>query len=174
MSIELHCNHCSKLIRAPESAGGKHGTCPYCKQTVYIPTVASNDDVIAVAPLDAEDERRAAELKQESVEMSASVDRDTGGKYDVGDAGVGQTGSKLIGGLGESVEIDALVEQFVLAMRDSKLDTIGQIVATLKRVRAAARDHVEGILTDEMPAPIGDLPVPLMKGFLKDLLARLQ
>jgi hypothetical protein len=58
MSIDLHCPQCTKLIRAPDNAGGRHGKCPYCEAKVYIPTPPAEDDEIKIAPFDATDAKR--------------------------------------------------------------------------------------------------------------------
>ena len=44
MSIEIHCDHCGKLIKAPDDAGGQRGKCPYCHQSVYVPAPNAGDD----------------------------------------------------------------------------------------------------------------------------------
>lgn len=175
MSIEIHCSHCQKLIRAPDEAGGKHGKCPYCKQSVYIPTPP--DDGIALAPIDEDDERRDKELRRESISYSASVDRDKGRKYDTGDRGGGgkvrpDTGHTI--DARESIDVTAEVEGYIVAMRDSKLDKADAIVLRLRRSRGRARNHIEGLILDQMPPSIGNVPAPLMKGFLKSLLDRLK
>ena len=173
MSIEIHCSHCQKLIRAPDEAGGKHGKCPYCKQSVYIPTPP--DDGIALAPIDEADERRDEELRRESISYSASVDRDKGSKYDVGDGGgkrrpdAGNTIDAR-----EAIDVTAEVEGYIVAMRDSKLDKADAIVLRLRRSRRRARNHIEALILDQMPPSIGNVPAPLMKGFLKSLLGRLK
>ncbi|MCH7474571.1 MAG: cytochrome C oxidase subunit IV family protein [Gemmatimonadetes bacterium] len=48
MSIELHCPQCEKLIKAPDTAGGRHGKCPYCGRDVYIPAISAT---AALAPV---------------------------------------------------------------------------------------------------------------------------
>lgn len=178
VSIEIHCTHCGKLIRAPDSAGGRHGTCPYCQQSVYIPTPATGD-AIPVAPIDPEEERRAAALRDEALAVSATVDKDTGPAYDTAatpprTAGRSDDARIRADAAGDVIDVAAEIQRFVLAMRDSQLDKADRVVRNLRRGGTAARDHVETLLADEMPAPIGDLPVPLMKGFLNTLLERLK
>jgi len=77
MSIELHCPECQKLIRAPDSAGGKRGKCPYCKRTVYIPSPPDETEEIALAPLDDEEVKREAALRKEAIQYAAAVDHVT-------------------------------------------------------------------------------------------------
>ncbi|MEK6677668.1 MAG: hypothetical protein AABZ47_18700 [Planctomycetota bacterium] len=172
MSIELHCPSCQKLIRAPDDAGGKHGKCPSCKQTLYIPTPVSDDDIIPLAPLDSEDEQRAEKLHEESAGYFAKVVSEQEG--DTGDtesapAGRGARASAA----GEVVDLGALVTKFVVMMKESNLEEAERVVARLQKAGVRARDHVEGLFLDQMPPKIKDVPPQLVKGFLKALLDRL-
>lgn len=62
MSITFQCEHCHKEIKAPDSAGGKRGKCPYCQQSTYIPSPVSEDEILPLAELDDEQERRDKEM----------------------------------------------------------------------------------------------------------------
>lgn len=173
MPIELHCPSCEKLIRAPDNAGGKHGKCPYCETKVYIPLPPSDDDdEISIAPLD-ESDAEAERLRREAVRYAATVDREA----DPGDRGepLAPRGPRPgpASAPGEVIDLSDLVEQFVLAMKASKLDEADKIAARLKRAGPRAKDHVEGLLLDPTPPPIEGVPKPLVMGFLKALLERL-
>ena len=169
MSIELHCQQCQKLIRAPDNAGGKRGKCPYCGNNVYIPTPSDGSEEIGIAPIDQEEERRAEELRREAIQYAARVDHATdAGKADDRSAGAGVPQPP-----GEVVDLNAEVETFVVAMRDSKLDEADAAAARLKRTGTRARDHVQGLLMDQMPLQVEGVPDPVVRGFLKALVSRL-
>jgi len=171
MPIELHCPSCEKLIRAPDNAGGKHGKCPYCETKVYIPLPHSDEDEISIAPLD-ESDAEAERLRREAVRYAATVDREA----DPGDREPAAARGPRPGPAsapGEVIDIGDLVEQFVLAMKASKLDEADKIAARLKRAGPRAKDYVEGLLLDPTPPPIEGVPKPLVMGFLKALLERL-
>ncbi|MGB2987225.1 MAG: hypothetical protein WBE26_15250, partial [Phycisphaerae bacterium] len=119
MSIELHCPQCQKLIRAPDTAGGKHGKCPYCGEKVYIPMPPDESEEIALAPIDEEEERRAEELRREATQYAAAVDKATESDAVADDA---TASADLSQAPGEVVDLGAEVEDFIIAMRDSKLD----------------------------------------------------
>ena len=74
---------------------------------------------------------------------------------------------------GEVVDLGAEVEAYLIAMRDSQLDEAEEVVMRLAQAGTRARDYVEGLMVDEMPLQIENLPVPLANGFLKALLSRL-
>lgn len=174
MSIELHCPQCEKLIRAPDNAGGKHGKCPYCAAEVYIPVPFEDSELIGVAPVDEEEERRAEKERQEALRYAAAMDKDASLKVAPDDAASPRGGERRPEAPpGEVVDIGDHVERFVLAMRDSKLEESDRIAGKLKRVGPRARDYVEGLLLDPTPPPIEGVPRPLVQGFLKALLERL-
>ncbi len=176
MSIELHCPHCAKPIRAPDSAGGKHGKCPYCQQAVYIPLPPSEEDEIKVAPLDEADLRREQELIAESINYASAIDKDPSMRADgepKGERG-GPAGAKGRGETGGGfVDVPEEVKKFVLAMHSSKLDEAESVVSRLKRAGSRARDHVDSLFLDQMPPQIGNVPPALTKAFLKTLLERI-
>lgn len=171
MSIEIHCSKCQKLIKAPDDAGGRRGKCPYCKSSVYIPTVSSDDETIPMAPLDEDEERHARELHSEAAQYTAAVDH-------VRDAGPDEPAPGMDGDdtepAGEVPELAEDVEAFVLAMRDSNLDDAEAAAARLKKVGTRGRDYVQGLIVDEMLPDFPDVPTPLVRGFLKALASRLE
>ena len=173
MSIELHCPKCAKLIRAPDNAGGKRGKCPYCKESIYIPLPPDEAEEIGIAPIDDDDKRRAKELRRESIGYVAAV----GHVKDAPTEGAAAPGSRSDVARpatpGEVVDLGKEVEAFLRAMRDSKLTEADQAVARLKQAGSRAKDHVEGLLLDEMPTSIKGLAPPLVKGFLKTLSDRM-
>ncbi len=178
MSIELHCPKCGKQIRAPENAGGKHGKCPYCEGRVYIPMPPAPEDEIGVAPVDDDFERREAELRRELIAFEAKLSLEdklaptpAGEKPKGGDSASLRDIPEVAG---EVIDCDAEVENFITAMRDSRLDDAEDAVASLRRAGPRARDFVQGALVDEMPPEVQGVPPPVLKGFLKTLLARLK
>jgi hypothetical protein len=168
MSIELHCPKCGKVIRAPDNAGGKHGKCPYCKESVYVPMPAEEVEEIGLAPIDEEEEQRLAEERRRSIEYITAVDHGTDTRGITDDDGPSSTTP------GEVVDVPACVEMFIVAMRDSKLEDADDAVADLKRAGSRAKDYVQGLTVDEMPPEVENVPPPVVQGFLKTLLNRLK
>ncbi len=175
MSIEFHCPQCSKLIRAPESAGGKHGKCPYCKAKVYVPMPPEEGDEISLAPVDEAEEQRERELKKEAVRYAAAVGKETDPPPSTDDAlrAPKRSAGRRTEAPSDLDDMGEAIEQFVIAMRDSKLDDADRIVVGLKRARIRARDHIETLMTDPPSPPFGGVPEALFRGFLKTLLDRL-
>ncbi len=171
MSIEIHCPGCAKLIRAPDNAGGRHGKCPYCARKVYIPTPSSEVEILDIAEPTEEERRQEEQLRRESTSYVAGVslaDGDVPSDTDVGGEGVRRPETP-----GEVIDLPGLVDTFLCAMRDAKLDEADNAVAALKRAGNKAKDYVTGVMLDEMPPQIDGVPEPVLKGFLKTLSAKL-
>lgn len=177
MPIELHCPKCGKLIRAPENAGGKHGKCPNCAASVYVPMPPTDDDIIPIAPLDEDEERRAEEERRNALRYAATLEKATdipGEKPTRGrEGGSGGGPRRPAETPGEVINLAEEVERFIVAMRDSKLDVAESAAARLNKSGARARDYVEGLMLDEIPPQIGNMPPALVQGLLKTLLGRL-
>ena len=126
---------------------------------------------LAVAPLDEKDERRQRALDIEAQEAKARLLRD---KDRAEGAGAASPDPENGAGAAASIDVPALVLQFISAIKDSKLDVAESIVAELKPAAGQARDEVQRLMVDEMiPPGLEGIPAPVYKGFLKSLLDRL-
>ncbi len=180
MSIEFRCQSCGKSVRAPDQAGGKRGKCPYCNVSVYIPAPPGESGEIGLAPVDESTQARQEQLRQESIRYAASVDHEQTPKYDVDGARRASASSEpgKADKPANKVE-DAVIDfpdevaNFVRAMHQSKLDVAERIAGRLKRHSSQTKDYVQGLLVDQMGLTIEGIPPPLVQGFLKKLLERL-
>ncbi len=198
MAIEFHCSKCQRLIRAPDTSGGRRGKCPYCKESVYIPAPsadleeipiapivvkddepetpaapAHHEDPYDLAPLDTEEEARDRRLREESARFAAALDKEEPAKYDVG---APVAGSESAPALPRDFELDVadVVRDYLVAMSASEMDRADDAVRQLKAHAAQAKKHVQQMMVDELPpANLGDIPVAVYKGFLRTLLKRL-
>ena len=169
MSIELHCPKCSKLIRAPDNAGGKHGKCPYCQGKVYIPMPPDENEEIGLAPIDAEEERQMVQARRESSNFAGAVGHATAGPDEPPGKPARAAGKPAKG----SVDVGQEVEQFVIAMRDSKLEAAEAAAERLKSAGREARIQVKKLAGGDGVPAIEGVPPPVVQGFLKNLLQRL-
>jgi len=179
MPIEFRCQACGKLVRAPEQSGGKHGKCPYCNISVFIPTPPEESDEIGLTPVNEEAAAHREQLRKESTDYAASVDQDEVPKYDLhasSKAGVSSKPGRLNDtSLGRDAAADVAVEvnKFVRAMHKSKLDVADRITTRLKQRKSQSKDYVQGLMVDQTGAAVEDIPPALVQGFLKTLLERL-
>lgn len=177
MPIEFHCPACGKGIRAPETAGGKYGKCPYCGVSAYIPLPPAAEEEISLAPLDSKAEQARERLRQESISYAAQVDHEQPGKYDVGPSdkgGKGAAGARPAAARDDEViDVHDLVEQYVTAMRESNLVEAERIASRLKRRREQTVEYVDGLLLDQMGLSVKGVPKAVVSGFLKSLKERM-
>lgn len=172
MGIEFHCSKCSRLIRAPDDSGGKRGKCPYCKESVYIPTPREDLEDIPVAPLDEDSVAVDRRLREESIRYSAALDHEEGEAYETSEPPAAEGGVPMA--RIASVDVGDMVRDFLTAMKDSDMASADAAVEQLKSRAAQAKEHVQRLLVDElMPADLSDIPPPVYKGFLRSLLNRI-
>ncbi len=167
MSIELHCDHCGKLVRAPDDAGGKHGKCPSCHQSVYIPMPSDQIEPLDLAPVDETEERERARLLKESQniqrnlmeerelppELAAKPPRSSAGQP-----------------LPPRLDMETLVIEYALAMAAGNLEQAEQLAADIHSDMPAAEDIVQRLMLDELPPEqLSKIPRPVLVGFFKQL-----
>ena len=72
MGIIFHCEHCGKKIEAPDSAGGKWGKCPACRNKLYVPNLSSGEE-LKLAPMNESDEAKQKQLMAETHELRQNI-----------------------------------------------------------------------------------------------------
>jgi len=166
--VKFHCGKCGKLIKAPDEAGGRRGKCPYCQQSVYIPSPPEEIDDIPLSPIDEGDVQRRDKLTNEADELLADIGRDDEGVPDEAPAVGG--GAATTGG----ADLSHLILQAVQALQASELDRLDQVIAQLKRQGGQANARVQAMILDELPpAEFENCPTALYKGFLRTILEKL-
>ena len=162
MSIEVHCPQCQKTIKAPDNAGGKHGKCPYCKASVYIPSAHDDIEILGITPIKEEDAQHDAELRHESALYAASVGHATEGVKQKEDENPS----------GKFVDVESDVDLYIQSMIASKLEGAQAAMARIKTAGDRSRTYINELLTEGADLPFGDVPKPLAMGFLRKLLTK--
>lgn len=164
MPIEFHCNFCGRLVRAPENAGGKHGKCPSCHQSVYVPTPADQIEVLGLAPVDPNDERERSRLLAEAQALQSSV---------LHDKSAGESGSAHSAAAPQPLsheDVEHLVYNYVIRMAGGDLEEADKLARQLRRHAKLTEEVVDHITIDQLlPAPIANIPRPVVLAFLKQL-----
>ncbi len=175
MTIEFHCEHCSRLVKAPADAGGHRGKCPDCKGTVYIPLQEEDEEgegELSLAPLDPVAEQARRDAIRESVAQQARLLRDTvapgerrpparGARSSPGAAGPGKLSAKAL---------NALIVAYLEAMARGDLARASSLAAQLSKDADPALRTLEGMLTEELAGyGMPSLPRPVLMGFLTQL-----
>ena len=170
MSIDFHCDHCGKLIRAPHDAAGRRGKCPSCNQSVYIRTPPEELESLDLAPIDEAAEAVEREANHEAHVMAAKLlrERDAGPDVPPG-ARLGTPAAPLSPEL-----LEDRVIGFLGAMATTELDKAAHIVDQIRPQRAAVIEIIERLVQDSVP-PAGceNVPPPVLRGFLNMLREKL-
>lgn len=167
MPIELHCEHCGKLVRAPDEAAGKHGKCPSCHQTVYIPTPPDEIEPLPLQPIDEDAEREAERARREAAALQKALLEDRAASPEL----PGGDKPNLAGQILEPrLDMETLVIEYAAAMARGDLAQAEEYAEQIKRDLRAAEDVMQRITVDELPPPqLADIPRPVLVGFFKQL-----
>lgn len=161
MSIKFTCEHCRKEVKAPDSAAGKRGRCPYCGRTSYIPAAVEEADVLPLAPIDDEEERRRREVVTSLHQQEHDLILETGGPV--------QAPLEDRDDL-TSEDLHHFVVNYCLDMAHGKLERAETYVARLGHFGQLGRQAVEDFLAGEAIEPgLDTIPKPVMEGYLKQL-----
>lgn len=163
MAISFNCEHCGKRVEAPDSAGGKRGRCPYCKQSNYIPAPASGDEVYDLAAEDEAQTKQAVaereKLRQEEADLLDEIDHDPSPPVPL------EQREDL-----KPADVYHYVVNYCLDMASSKLERAETHVAALRKVPEVGVAAVEDFLSGTAVEPaLDEIHVKVLQGFLKQL-----
>ena len=169
MPINFSCESCKKNIKAPDGAGGKWGKCPKCGHRCYVPMPASafeGEDELRLAPVDENDETRFGELMKETHSLTQNILHETGPLEDEESENEPN-----------DAEQRELIKQIIIYLQliaHGELEQAQQKLKTIARFKDAAKEILKKMAKAERPEPeLADVPPKLLKGFLKDLHAKL-
>lgn len=169
MAIEFHCNHCGKQVRAPDEAGGKHGRCPTCHQSVYIPMPDDQIELIDLAPIDKDREREAERARRESEALQRKILHEKNLPPET--AG---SARPVAGGFAPpAVDVEDTVIGFAKAMAEGRLSEAEELAASARRHPRELNDVVQRITSDEIPPDaLASIPRPVLLAFLRQLVEK--
>lgn len=166
MSIELRCESCGKLLKAPAGAAGKRKQCPSCGHELYVPTPGNEIEELPLAPEDTADRLREEALLAERRRIDRAIAHE-----DAGDASRAPAGRAASSG---GATLQQAVVAFLVAMRDSDLNQADALLPALQRQRAEALRVVDALAADQIPpAELANVPSGVYQGFLKNLRSQL-
>jgi hypothetical protein len=178
VSIEIRCENCGNIVRAPRSRAGKRADCPGCGHSIYIPSPPEELEELTLTPEDPEELKREARLQAERRELDRRLLREEGWTDGVSAADrepAAFSPSGATPGRGEArSDTEEAVLSFLTAMRDSDLARAEHALETLRPQSDAARDIIERLAADQIPPPeMADVPPAVYQGFLKKLRSQL-
>lgn len=183
MPIDVHCNHCGKHVRAPDDAGGKHGKCPSCHQTVYIPTPADQIETMVLEPVDGDFERRKKQLAHETAQLTGKILRDRDG---LGPEKPGDRAERLAAAeraaAGAAIrqaaqiptatpaEVLDMVIRYAVSVANGNMSETERLEGEIRNNMRLAEDAIQRLVVDEMPpAQLAKIPRPVLVGIFKKL-----
>lgn len=182
MSIEFHCEHCNKIVRAPDESGGHPGKCPHCHGTNYIPRPEAGE--IPLEPIDEDFERHRKQSAAEDFAYQRTImsDRSTpaaeGGRGSRASGAAGRTPRPSNAEPDESLtdkQISSLIVNFITAMANGSLPKAEEICRRLRPQSGRVNALLDDMLSAENIAGYGlpTLPKPVLNGFVKQLRAKI-
>ncbi|MBK9127547.1 MAG: hypothetical protein IPM13_07070 [Phycisphaerales bacterium] len=166
MPIEFHCNHCNHLIRAGSEHAGKRGKCPHCKNSVYIPTPSEEIEIIPLAPIDPDEERRRKQGQEETRRITQTIRSERGEVPEVRRETVGEAS----GDVRLPVDVETLVLEYCLAMAGGKLDEAADFATEIRANRKRADEVISRLMMEELPPmKLSKIPRAVLMQFLKQL-----
>jgi hypothetical protein len=176
MVIEFHCEHCSRIVKAPPDAGGRRGKCPHCGGLTYIPVAAEETGELDLAPIDQAEEARQKKAIMEAAALQQRLLRERAlpgepaGKGPKGSTSSSTAPAPALSGKA----LISLIVNFVESMSSGKLDRSEEITQELLRNREKAKTLLDEISGEDLTAyGMPTLPRPVLLGFLKQLRAKL-
>lgn len=164
MAITFHCPHCQHEVQAPDGAAGRLGKCPRCGETSRIPEAEAEDDLIPLAPLDEEEERRGEREARALYEQEQALIDESGGPVSIP---LDQRDDL------SSEDLHHFVVNYCLDMADGKLQRADQYVQQLRRFGLLAMEAVDDFINGMAAEPAMDhIPRPVLQGFFRELRAQ--
>jgi hypothetical protein len=164
MSISFHCESCKQKIKAPDTAGGKWGNCPYCKHRCYIPMPKSDDEPeLRLAPIDESEESKIGMLKTQTHVLTRQLLHET-------DMPVENTTA-------DTVDEKTVIKTCILYLRqiaDGELDGSESTFSRLKIHKRTSLRVLSSMGRAERPEPeLADIPDKILQKLLQDASTKL-
>lgn len=175
MTIEVHCDHCGRLLRAPRESAGKRATCPACGQDVYVPTPHDELEELDLVPLDESDEQQREQFRKQEQELEEELRKETRSPEQPGRSPA--QGGRNLDPLARTSpgQMERHVMAYLRAMVDQELSKAEQLAETLCAESSSALAAVDRLMADDAAlARFRAAPRPVLEGFLRELRAQLE
>jgi DNA-directed RNA polymerase subunit RPC12/RpoP len=168
MPISFHCESCKKKIKAPDEAGGKWGSCPYCGHRCYIPRPKSDEEEeIRLAPIDELEESRIQEMMRETHHLTQHILHES--RLPNEESAVSTMNADI-----EETEVIKRAILYLRQMADGELAAAEKTFVSLKPVKKAALRVLAAMARAERPEPeLSDIPSSVLQGLIRDLSSKL-
>jgi len=166
MAIIFHCEHCGKKIESPDSAGGKRSKCPACHNKLYVPGLAS-DEELKLAPIDTDNDAKQKELMAETYKLTQEILLER--EVPEGPAGAAASAPEI-----SDKELTKNIITYLRQMADGKLDEAQRTADSIAPYGPQAVKILDRIALSEMPEPeLADIPQQVLSGLIRNLRTRI-
>ncbi len=170
MAIEFHCEHCGKLVRTADEHAGKRGKCPFCHQSVYIPTPDDQLEPLTLAPVDREDQQRQKELLDESRQLAQTIMKDREGPPPESPRDARSRPTPTGDARLAKATVEEALVRYVQSMASGDLVEAERLAGEIRKDLRTADEVIQRIVSDTMPPPeLAEIPRPVLVGFFKQL-----
>lgn len=166
MPISFHCESCKKKIKAPDQAGGKWGSCPYCGHRCYIPLPKSEEEEeLRLAPIDELEESRIDEMMRETHHLTQHILHESRLPDDLASSPASET---------DENDVLKNVILYLRQIADGELASAEVTYRSLKPEKKVCLRILAAMLRAERPEPeLSDIPSGVLQGLIRDLSTKL-
>lgn len=163
MPISFACESCKKKIKAPDKAGGKWGSCPYCHHRCYIPLPRSEDEPeLKLAPLDESELSQIDDLMKETHSLTQQILHEN----KIIDESIEDKGAE------RTAQEKDVTKQCIIYLRqiaDGDLMVAEKKLLDLRKHKRAALRIFSAMGRTERPEPeLSDIPNSILQGLIRD------
>jgi len=170
--IQVTCEHCNHVIKAPRKAAGRRGKCPYCHNSIYVPTPSDELEEIPFSSANDEALAKADRLTKEALEVAANIRREK--DETPKKAGPTPDPPATAKPAPPVTDITRAICRYLQAMQVSELERAEGIAGELKGSARQVKSKIQQMMVDAMrPDEVRGIPDGLYQGFLRKLLEQL-
>ncbi len=167
MPIKLHCDHCGKEIKAPDTAGGKWGKCPACRNKLYVPLPAADDEELKIAPLDESEVQKQQQLMAETFRLTRDILQEQNTPEPP--AAPGTPAPEI-----SEQQLTEYIVRYLRQMVDGRLDEAQRTAERIVPHRRKATVILDQFAKSDAPDPeLEDIPKQVLSGFIRNLRTRI-
>jgi DNA-directed RNA polymerase subunit RPC12/RpoP len=168
MTISFHCECCKKKVKAPDAAGGKWGSCPYCQHRCFIPRPISEDEPeLKLAPIDESELSQIDDLMKETHTLTQQILHENS----IADESIEEKGPA------RAVQEKEVTKQCIIYLRemvDGELMRAEKTLTDLRKHKKTALRIFSAMGRSERPEPeLSDVPDTILQGLIRDAAAKL-
>jgi len=164
MSISFTCEQCKKKVKAPDNAGGKWGSCPFCQHKCYIPSPETENDLLSLAPIDEREKTRHGHLISETFLITKEILKENA---------IPDDEKKPRSPAANNNRLKDNITQYLICIAQGQLEQANKLAENIRSKGRAALDTLDEIA--ENPGPeLADIAPGLLAGLIRKFRGQLK